>query len=78
MAKAKSKSVSQPVVVKGYTFAEVLAEQNRKMKEEENKFNAMSESEKEAYIKQCEEKQKEIDKLVQELNKFPGFTQIRF
>lgn len=78
MPKAKSKPVNQPVAVKAYSFQEVLAEQHRKAQEEQDKFNAMTDSEKEDYIKQEESKQAEVESLLKELSKYSGFTQIRF
>jgi cbb3-type cytochrome oxidase cytochrome c subunit len=69
---------SAPVAVKAFTFAEVIKEAQEKQMAEQAKFDAMTEDEQAAYLKDQAENQKEIDALVAELSKDPGFMAVRF
>lgn len=75
MKKPQGRPIS--VTGKAFTFAEVLAEGQRRIAEEEARVAKMTPEEKEAYELELAERAKETEKILKQL-RGPGFMEIKF
>lgn len=74
-----SKPAPRPVVIgKARTFAEVLAEGQRRIAEEERKVAAMTPAERQAYEADQAKKRAEVEELLKKLRGGPGFMEIKY